>query len=610
MARTNPDSGVEPLPLRALPAAALRSVLREGYPAGQFRRDLMAGLVVGVVALPLSMALSIAVGLPPQYGLYTAIVAGFLSALLGGSRTSVVGPTAAFVVVLTPIVARFGYGGLLMAGLMAGVILVAMSLLRLGRLIQFIPFPVTMGFTAGIAIVIALLQLKDLTGIRLEQKPEHVFDMLAALWHARASWSPWEFGIGLLTLAILMLPRFSRRVFRLIPRPMRRIPAPLVALPVAAVTGWLLTRFGHPVATIATRFTAEVGGQVVHGIPRLPPLPLWPWGAAGAHGEPLGISLATLRMIAPSAFVIAMLGAIESLLAAVVADGMAGTRHDPDSELLALGVANVVTPFWGGIPATGALARTATSIRAGGRTPVASIVHSLTVLAAILALAPLIGSLPMAGLAALLLAVAWNMAEAKELAYMTRVAPRSDTVVLFTCLTLTVVFDMVVAVTAGTMLAGLLFIRRMSEMSGGHFVADEEHMAVHAARLPKGVLIYDVAGPLFFGAAQKAMAELRAAEDESRAIILDMEGVPAMDITGLVALEGVIDTLARDRRYLVLAALRPQPAELLDRAGIHPAPGRIAFCDDIPTAVEEVERYLSVNPDPHPRRRPHPETSK
>ena len=541
---------------RELPFAALRAVLREGYGLRDLRADAMAGLIVGVVALPLAMALAIAVGVPPQAGLYTAVVAGALVAALGGSRVQVSGPTAAFVAILAPVTARFGVSGLLVAGVLAGLMLVAMGLFRMGKLIEFIPHPVTTGFTAGIATVIAGLQLKDLLGLRPTRAPEHFLERLHAMWEARATASGWELLVGAFTLALLLL----------LPRVFRRVPAPLVALPAAAALVAILSALvpGFEVATIASRFQSEVGGRIVRGIPPLPPLPMLPWG--GLEG---GVSLHTIRALLPSAFAIAMLGAIESLLSAVVADGMARTRHDPDAELVALGVGNVVGPFFGGIPATGAIARTATNIRSGARSPVAAVIHALTVLAALLVLAPLLGYLPMAALASLLLLVAWNMSEVKHFAHTLRVAPRSDMAVLLTCYGLTVAFDMVIGVAVGMMLAVVLFMRRMAAVTNARFV--EEHPSLPGP-IPPGVLVYDISGPLFFGAAQKAMAALGHIADRARVVVLRMEGVQAMDATGLVALESALDRLKVQRVTALLCGVQPQPVELLRRAGIPDRP--------------------------------------
>lgn len=557
MARTRYTARTQGIPLHALPAAALRAAWREGYTGATFRADLMAGLVVGIVALPLAMALAIAVGVPPQHGLYTAIVAGAVVAALGGSRTQVTGPTAAFIVILAPVFTRFGLAGLLVAGVLAGLILIAMGLFRMGKLIEFIPHPVTTGFTAGIATVIAVLQLKDLFGLRPEHVPEHFAERVVALAGAAATASPWEFLVGAVTFALLLA----------VPRVTRRVPAPLIALAAAAILAALLARFaGVEVDTIASRFQSVIGGRQVQGIPQLPPLPLLPWLAPGPGGEPLTLGFSTLRALLPSAFAIAMLGAIESLLSAVVADGMARTRHDPDAELLALGVGNVVTPFFGGIPATGAIARTATNVRSGGRTPIASVVHAATILAAVIALAPALGYLPMSALAALLLLVAWNMSEAKHFLHTIKVAPRSDVAVLLTCYGLTVFTDMVIGVGVGLGLAAMLFMRRMAEVTEATLVEPAE--TALPGSVPPGVVVYRVRGPLFFGAAQKAMGALEAIADDARVVVFWLDQVPAMDATGLVALESAIGRLRAKGLMAVLHGLRPQPRGVVERAGL------------------------------------------
>jgi SulP family sulfate permease len=589
MARTRYQTQETAIPLRELPASALRAVLREGYGRADLRADLLAGLVVGVVALPLAMALAIAVGVAPQHGLYTAIIAGFLVALLGGSRTQVSGPTAAFVVILAPIHAKFGLSGLLLATLLGGLILIAMGLLRLGGLIVYIPHPVTTGFTAGIATVIATLQLKDLLGLRLDHVPEHFVDRVGAMIAARATLSWVELGIGLSTLVLLVY----------LPRRLRAVPAALVVLPAMALVAWLLARFvpGAQVATIASRFRVMIDGELVAGIPQLPPLPLWPWSPGGAADGALEPSYATVRSLIPSAFAIAMLGAIESLLSAVVADGMARTRHDPDAELIALGVGNVVAPFFGGIPATGAIARTATSIRSGARSPIAAMTHAGVVLFAVLLLAPLIGYLSMASLAALLLIVAWNMSEVRHFAHTVRVAPKSDVAVLLTCYVLTVAIDMVIAVGVGVVLAALLFMRRMAEVTHAR-LAEGESAALPRA-LPPGVIVYDIAGPLFFGAAQKAMGALGAIASRTRVVVLRMDQVPAMDATGLVALESALDRLQGAQCLTVISGLQPQPAAVLRKSRAGKAEGgRLVLCPDIDSALRIAEETVRANPPP------------
>ena len=564
--------------LKFRPCAALRECWQNGYGKGDLRADLLAGAVVGVVALPLSMALAIASGVTPQHGLYTAIVAGALIALLGGSRVQVSGPTAAFVVILAPISAQFGVGGLLVATVLAGVILMAMGLARLGKLIEYIPYPVTIGFTAGIAVVIATLQLKDLLALDIPQMPDHflerVFAIIAALPSARGA----DLAMGAGTFAVLVFwPRITRRV-----------PAPLVALTLAGIAAYVLAGAvpGFHVVTIDDKFGRLVDGVRQHGIPQLPPLFGLPWHLPGPGGEPFVLSWSVVRTLAPSAFAIAMLGAIESLLSAVVADGMIGTQHDADAELFAQGVGNFVGPFFGGIAATGAIARTATNVRAGARSPIAAITHAFVVLAAVLVLAPFLGHLPMAALAALLLLVAWNMSEAKHVVHSLKTSPKSDTVVLLTCFTLTVVFDMVIAVSVGIVLASLLFMRRMADLAEVRLV--EEHHPQLGRKLPKSVIYYEIAGPLFFGAAHRATTALHVVHDEATTVVLDLESVPVMDATGVVNLRSAIARLQKDRLLVVLAGLRPQPRRVLENAGVTAEPGKLLIFANVADAFVAV----------------------
>lgn len=568
-------------------AWGLRQKLREGYTRSDFRADLMAALVVGVVALPLSMALAIASGVPPQHGLYTAIIAGITCSLLGGTRFQVTGPTAAFVVILVPIVHTYGIGGLLVAGMMAGVMLVLMGLARLGKLMQFVPHPVTSGFTMGIAVVIGVLQLKDAFGLHscpatgavpgCLAKSEGTIEYLGRLVEARSGINGWDVGIAALTLALLIG----------IPRIIKRIPAPLIALTAVSLVVVLLQHvlpegWHFHAETIGSKFHYTLsGGQTGNGIPPLPPLPLLPWQIADAAHPAFTLDYHTIRELLPAAFAIAMLGAIESLMAAVVVDGMTGTRHDPNSELIALGIGNIICPFFGGIAATGALARSATNIRAGARSPFAATMHAVFVLACTIALAPLVGYLPMAGLAALLIMVARNMSEARHFFRLTRIAPKHDVLVMLTCFALTVVFDMVIAVTVGVVLAALLFMRRMSVLTTAEL--GEEHEL--KASVPPGVRLYQIAGPLFFGAAKSAMEALHAVGDNDHTYILDMQHVPTIDATGLVALESVLDRLHRSKIKVIFAGLAPEVSEMLDRAGIKRIAGKIAYSPDIETAI-------------------------
>ncbi|HEV7559850.1 MAG TPA: C4-dicarboxylic acid transporter DauA [Kofleriaceae bacterium] len=556
--------------------------MREGYSGKDLRADLFSGLVVGVVALPLSMALAIACDVPPQHGLYTAIVAGLICALLGGTRFQVTGPTAAFVVILVPIVHAHGLAGLLVAGMMAGVLLVLMGLARLGRLMQFVPHPVTTGFTAGIAVVIACLQLKDAFGLRgctdvlttgCMPRTEGTLNYLEVVWDLRSVINYWDVGIAVVTIGLLLW----------LPKILKRIPAPLIAL-IAVSLLLLLCQSVLPAdwhfhaTTIGSRFTSIVDGQPVRGIPPLPPLPVLPWHE-GTH--PFVLDYHTIRELLPAAFSIAILGAIESLMAAVVADGMSGTTHDPNAELISLGIANIVCPFFGGIAATGALARTATNIRAGARSPLSAVFHAIFVLACTIALAPLVAYLPMAGLAGLLIIVARNMSEARHFVRLTRIAPRADVLVMLTCFFLTVAFDMVIAVEVGVVLAALMFMRRMSTLTK----VELETAVQTSYEIPAGIRLYQIAGPMFFGAAKSAMEALHATGGKDHTVILSMDRVPTMDATGLVAFESALDRLNRSDIKVILAGTMPEVAQILDHAGIHRTPGKIGFAPDVETAV-------------------------
>jgi SulP family sulfate permease len=409
------------------------------------------------------------------------------------------------------------------------------------------------------------------------------FDGWGLMWQARATFSPWEIAIALFTLALLIaMPRITKRV-----------PAPLVALVAAAALTALLGHLiaGFDVVTIGAKYAAS------GGIPQSPPLPLLPWDMPGADGQPMVLSWEVIQALVPSAFAIAMLGAIESLLAAVVADTMSGTKHEPNSELVALGVGNILCPFFGGIPATGALARTATNINAGARSPFAGVFHALLVLACTVALAPLVGYLPMAAMAALLLIVAKNMSEARHFVHLVRVAPRSDVLVLLTCFSFTVIFDMVIAVSVGVVLAALLFMRRMAEITDTTL----ETEALGTFELPKGIRVYEIGGPLFFGAAQKAVNVVDQVNQEKGTVILNLTRVPVMDATGLVALETILAKLKRTGLKTILVGVNQQPAEVLARADIKRQAGTLAFAPDLDTAVSMAIVHIArLPPEPAP----------
>ncbi|AWQ84927.1 C4-dicarboxylic acid transporter DauA [Pseudomonas aeruginosa] len=561
--------------------SAWRQSLRAGYSLRALRGDLGAGLTVGIIAIPLAMALAIAVGVPPQHGLYTVLVAAPLIALSGGSRFNVTGPTAAFVVILLPIVQQYGLGGLLLCTLLAGLILVAMGLGRVGRLIQFIPYPVTLGFTAGIGIVIATLQLKDFLGLQVHGQPQHYLEQAGLLLRSLPSLRPGDSLVGLSALAILVAW----------PRLFPKIPGHLVALAGGLLLGLLLERLGLPVATLGERFSYEHEGVVHAGIPPYLPSFQLPWNLPGPDGRPLGLSFELIRQLLAPAFAIAMLGAIESLLCAVVADGMTGSRHDPNGELLGQGLGNLVAPLFGGITATAAIARTAANIRAGAFSPLAAMLHAGVVLLAMLFLAPLFSYLPMAALAALLMMVAWNMSEAPHVVHTLRIAPRSDVLVLLACLVLTVLFDMVLAVGVGLLLAAGLFVKRMSELTDTASLPRGFHQAL--ADLPAPVLAYAIRGPLFFGAAEKALSVLRRLNPEAKVVIIEMSAVPMLDLTALAALESMLLEYRQRGIGVIFCGCNARLRLKLKRAGIHPAAGRLAFVHNLEVARRKAEAWLA-----------------
>ncbi|MCA9580565.1 MAG: C4-dicarboxylic acid transporter DauA [Myxococcales bacterium] len=547
--------------------SGLRRRLAQGYGWGDLRRDAIAGLVVGMVALPLSMALAIASGVPPQQGLYTAVVSGVVVALLGGARHQITGPTAAFVALLVPIVHSHGLGGLLVAGFLAGLIQIAMGVGRLGRFIELVPHPVTTGFTSGIAVVIASTQIADAFGLSVVDAPADFVGRLIAYVDARETASSIEWILALGTLGLLIaVPRRSK------------IPGPLVALTAATVVALLLAK--------TTNFHVTTVGSRFGGIPGEPPMPAWPWSFGGAGGTTMHPDLALLGELLPAAFAIAILGAIESLLSAVIADATTGDRHDPDAELVALGVGNLLCPIFGGIPTTAALARTATNIRAGAESPLASVIHAGFVLATTILLAPVVAYLPMASMAGLLLFVAYNMSESRHFIHLLRTAPRSDVFVLVVCFVLTILFDMVMAVGVGIVLAALIFMRRMADLTDLQQVPPQ----VSTVDVPAGVIHYRIEGPLFFGAAQRAFRAL-SVPPGAIAIILDMAAVPVVDATGLSALESTLRQLERHRCKLILSGVVPGVRKVLERSGVVPRTGKIAFADDVQGAVEIAVRY-------------------
>ena len=528
--------------------------------------NVLAGLAVGVIALPLSMALAIASGVPPQHGLYTAIISGLFIAVCGGSKVNISGPTAAFVVVLLPIVHQFGIGGLLISGFMAGIFLILMGVGKLGKLIEIVPYPVIIGFTAGIGVVIGTLQIKDFLGLSIATFEGDYLDKLSLIIYSLPTINFQEFFIGGLTIAILLLW----------PRVHSKVPGHLIALLVGSITAWGLQYFyaDFSVATIGSRFHYDINGITGDGIPAILPAFEWPWNLPNADGQPIGISFDLIKMLLPSAITIAILGSLESLLCAVVADGMSGKKHNPNDELIGQGIGNMIAPLFGGIPATAAIARTAANIKAGGTIPLAAVVHGLFILGSILALTPLLAYIPMASMAALLLVVAWNMSEAKHFIRTVKVAPKDDVIVLILCFVLTVLFDMTIAVAVGIGLAAMLFIRRSitltdtSRVEKNHEVYDD---------LSDSIVIYDINGSLFFGSAQKALQSISIVTPNLRVIILDMSEVTMLDMSAIIAIESIKESLDKQQIGLVINNLQPRMVLKLRRAGIRFKPRKLQF---------------------------------
>ncbi|MGH9441134.1 MAG: SulP family inorganic anion transporter [Thermoanaerobaculia bacterium] len=548
-------------------------VALRGYTRRQLVADLQAGLVVGVVAIPLALAFAIASGVSPEKGLVTAVVAGFLISLLGGSRVQIGGPTGAFVVIVYGIVQKYGTDGLAVCTLLAGALLVVMGLARLGGAIKFIPYPVVTGFTSGIAVIIFSSEVKDLIGLRMGAVPVPFLEKWAALAGAFGTLSFASVGVSAGSLAILVLwPRISRR-----------IPGPIVAIVAATVA---VAIFKIPVETIGSRFGA------FHAAIPAPRLPV--------------INLARIREMLSPAVTVALLAGIESLLSAVVADGMIGSRHKSNLELVAQGIANIASSIFGGIPATGAIARTATNVKSGGRTPVAGMIHSVTLLVILLLFGRWASLIPLATLAAVLALVAYHMSEWRSFATLLR-TPRSDVMVLLVTFLLTVLVDLTVAVQAGIVLAALLFMKRMADVTNveaisrefretadGTMTADPGGVFRHV--VPPGIEIYEVNGPFFFGAADKIKDVLQFVAKKPRVFILRLRNVPAIDATGIHVLDDLYESFARKEIAFLIAGLQAQPLMALDRAGRLDRYGRENLSDDLDGALRKAAEILGPDP--------------
>ena len=562
------------LSLAGLRPALARS-LAEGYGPAELRRDLVAGLTVGVVALPLAMAFSIGAGGSPAQGLYTAIVAGFLIALLGGSKFQVSGPTGAFVVIIAGIIARQGMGGLVAATILAGLILVALGLSGLGTLIKFIPYPVTVGFTTGIGVIIFAGQVKDLLGLDIAKLEPEFFGKIGQYAESIGTASLWPSVLGLGTVALIFLLR------KLAPR----IPAAVSAVALVTLAAWAL---GLDAETVGSRYGA---------IPRGFPAPSLP-----------ALSLETIREVFPSAVTIALLAAIESLLSAVVADGMTGDRHSSGAELTALGLGNIASALFGGIPATGAIARTATNIKAGAASPVSALIHALVLLAFTLFLGPVAEAIPLAALAGVLVVVAIDMSELPRFLGMRR-APKSDLIVMLTTFAITVVIDLTAAVMVGLGIAVFLFLKRSMETTSiapaDSLLGAEAPLAASPAgaaaeegarRLPAGCEVFEIAGPLFFGVADLLQDALAALEKPPAVFVLRMRQVPSIDASGLNALAAFAKRCHRQGTALVLSGVREQPHAAIRKMGLDMQIGPENVCADLGAALARVEALLAAAP--------------
>jgi SulP family sulfate permease len=575
--------------------------LREGYTRSTFARDLIAGLTVGVIALPLAIGLAIGSGPPgtirPEQGLFTAVIAGFVASFLGGSRVSIAGPTGAFMPILFTIVAGHGYEGLAIATLMAGIFLIILGISKLGSLIKYIPYPVTTGFTTGIAVIIGFSQLKDLLGLRSDAKTPAEFIERCA-WYVHAVR---ENGVNITSALIGVTGVASMLTLkRLAPR----VPAYIIAVVLAgAVTALFqldsVDRFGaHAVATIGSQFG---------GIPRALPSPNLDFLS---H-----ITLDKVRELMPAAVTITLLAGIESLLCCVVADGMMGTRHRSNVELVAQGAANLGSVAFGGIPATGAIARTAANIKSGARTPFAGMIHAVFVLVAMLTLAPYASKIPMAIFASVLIVVAWNMAEVDHFKGLIR-APRGDVVVLLLTFGLTVLVDLTIAVGVGMVLASLMFMKRMSEVTSLGVVKEEidevedrkidvkDRADLTRRFIPPGVEVFEINGPFFFGVADRLKDVLRGVQRPPRVFILRMRRVPAIDATGMHALEEFFDKCRKQGTTLLLAGVHAQPLFAMSQYGLTDRVGVDHLFEDFDDALERARELVHNQPETRMHKRP------
>ncbi|MEA4937297.1 MAG: sulfate permease [Paludibacter sp.] len=541
------------------------------YSRQLFYKDLMAGIIVGIVALPLAIAFGIASGVSPEQGLYTAIIAGFIISFFGGSKVQIGGPTGAFIVIVYGIVQQFGITGLAIATIIAGVMLIAMGLLKLGVVIKFIPYPIVVGFTSGIALTIFATQIKDLFGMTIESVPADFISKWSVYAQHLHTINPLSLIIGVATIIVIAItPSFSKK-----------IPGSLIAIILMTVVVYFLReKFGFTnIETIGDRFSIN---------------------AALPKAARPAIDFQTIQTLMPAAFTIAMLGAIESLLSATVADGVIGDKHHSNTELIAQGIANVVTPIFGGIPATGAIARTMTNINNGGKTPVAGIVHAVVLLLILLFLGNLTKHIPMACLAGVLVIVAYNMSEWRTFKSLMK-GQKSDVAVLVATFLLTVIFDLTIAIEIGLVLAVVLFLRRISETTQisifKHNVDAPEYIEgstdTEKLILPKGVEVYEIEGPFFFGVANKFEETMKMLGDKPKVRIIRMRKVPFMDSTGIHNLESLIRMSQKDKTKILLSGVNEQVHKALEKAGIQEKLGAENICDNINAAIIRAEEIVS-----------------
>ena len=536
------------------------SVMKD-YSAGQFTKDLIAGIIVAIIALPLSIALALASGVEPACGIYTAIAAGFCVSLFGGSRIQIAGPTAAFASIVAGVVAAQGMDGLFIATVMAGILLILMGVFRFGSLIKFIPHTITVGFTSGIAVTILVGQIKDFLGLTYAAgvKPIETIEKIEANIHAMGTFSWQALVVGAVSLAILIL----------YPKLDKHLPPSLVAVLAGALMVAFIPGFEEGVYTIRDLYTIPAG------------LPHVDFGG-------MDFSFDKISAVLPDAFTIAVLAAIESLLSCVVADGMVNSRHNSNAELVGQGIGNIASVLFGGIPATGAIARTAANAKNGGRTPVAGMVHAVVLLLVLLFLMPYAGLIPMPTIAAILFMVAYNMSEWKKFVRIVKTAPKSDIFILVVTFVLTVVFDLVVAIAVGMVLAAILFMKRMSDetsVNGWTYIdPDTDADSVDLKVVPKDVRVYEISGPLFFGAADKIPAIML--KEYTRCLILRMRAVPSLDSTAMGALELLREKCDKQGVRLILSHVNDQPLQAMRKSGFYDKVGAENFCAHIDDALQ------------------------